>query len=161
MADKLAKVIADCNNRVSYLSLARDRELVRVVPEAHRAAAISRCRHCRDLLIQLGKRLALQTKLLDASASISQRKLSSLTKIVRATTTEVLNHSESFDPWETPDPRVDKLQLDRRLWASGFPDAAYYHDTDMRQRANRKKQQQLSHKLLLQQKRSRRQTPAR
>lgn len=56
MMEMLARVVADCNERISYLAQARDKELVRSAPEAHRSAAISRCRHCRDLLIQLGKR---------------------------------------------------------------------------------------------------------
>ncbi|KAG6952080.1 hypothetical protein JG688_00013437 [Phytophthora aleatoria] len=55
---------------------------------------------------------------------------------------------EAFDPWETPDARVEKLQLDHRIWASGYPDAAFYQDTDARWRKNRKKQQQLTRKLL-------------
>ncbi|KAE8908571.1 hypothetical protein PF003_g7934 [Phytophthora fragariae] len=161
MTKELAKVVADCNERISYLALARDKELVRSVPEVHRSAAISRCRHCRDLLIQLGKKLALQVKGLDASVSISQEKLSRVTKVVRSSIHDVLAQSETFDPWETPDARVEKLNLDRRLWASGFPDAAYFHDTDKRQRENRKKQQQLSRQLLLQQKKKRSKDEAR
>ncbi|KAE8999043.1 hypothetical protein PR003_g19024 [Phytophthora rubi] len=161
MTKELAKVVADCNERISYLALARDKELVRSVPEVHRSAAISRCRHCRDLLIQLGKKLALQVKGLDASVSISQEKLSRVTKVVRSSIHDVLAQSETFDPWETPNARVEKLNLDRRLWASGFPAAAYFHDTDKRQRENRKKQQQLSRQLLLQQKKKRSKDEAR
>lgn len=81
-----------------------------------------------------------------------QGKLSRVAKIVRSSIHDVLAQSETFDPWETPDARVEKLNLDRRLWASGFPDAAYYQDNDLRQRENRKTQQHLSRKLQLQQK---------
>jgi len=75
--------------------------------------------------------------------------------LVRTSIRDILGHSEGFDPWETPDARVDKLQLDPRRWASGFPDPAYYQDTDTRRRENRKKQQQLSQQLLRQQQQKR------
>ncbi|KAG7382215.1 hypothetical protein PHYPSEUDO_005143 [Phytophthora pseudosyringae] len=152
---KLAKVVADCNERISYLSIARDKKLVRAATQVHREAATSRCRQCRDLLIQLGKKLALKVKPLDPSAPISQEKLSHVAKLIRTSIHDILARSETFDPWETPDARVEKLHLDRRAWASGFPDAAYYQDTDTRRRENRKQQQQLSRKLLLQQQKKR------
>ncbi|GMF36563.1 unnamed protein product [Phytophthora fragariaefolia] len=152
MMEKIARVVADCNDRISYLSLARDKELIRAASEVHRSAAISRCRHCRDLLIQLGKKLALHVKPLGELAPVSQGKLLRVAKLVRVSIQEILAQSETFDPWETPDARVEKLNLDHRLWASGFPDAAYYQDAALRQRENRKTQQRLSRKLLLQQK---------
>ncbi|KAL3671193.1 hypothetical protein V7S43_004372 [Phytophthora oleae] len=148
ITEKIAKVVADCNKRISNLSTARDKKIVRATTEVHRAAAISRCRHCRDLLIQLGKKLALKLSPLDPSVPIPLDKLVRVAKLVRFSIQEVLTNSESFDPWETPDARVERLQLDRHVWASGFPDAAYYQDTDTRRRENRKKQQQLSRKLL-------------
>ncbi|KAF1778304.1 hypothetical protein GQ600_16886 [Phytophthora cactorum] len=150
---KLAKVVADCNVRISYLSTVRDKELA-AATEVHRTAAISRCRHCRDLLIQLGKKLALKATPLDTSAPISQETISLQAKLVRSSIQRVLAHSEAFDPWETPDARVEKLQLDHRIWASGYPDAAFYQDTDARWRKNRKKQQQLTRKLLQKKKKS-------
>jgi hypothetical protein len=155
ITEKLAKVVAGCNERISYLSIARDRGLVRASTEVHRAAAISRCRHCRDLLILLGKKLSLKLKPLDASAPVPLAKLSRMATLVRTSIRDILGHSEGFDPWETPDARVDKLQLDPRRWASGFPDPAYYQDTDTRRRENRKKQQQLSQQLLRQQQQKR------
>ncbi|KAL4165380.1 hypothetical protein KRP22_014092 [Phytophthora ramorum] len=157
--EKLSRVVADCNQRISSLSIARDKELIRAATEVHRAAAISRCRHCRDLLIQLGKKIALQVRPLDISAAISQGKLLRLAKIVRTSVHDVLVRSDTFDPWETPDARVEKLHLDHRLWASGFPDAAYYQDANVRQRENKTKQQNLSRKLFLQQKKKSNETP--
>ncbi|ETI30230.1 hypothetical protein F443_22652 [Phytophthora nicotianae P1569] len=145
---KLSNVVADCNKRISYLSTTRDKELVVAVTQVHRTAAISRCRHCRNLLIQLGKKMALKATPFDTSAPISHDKLLHIAKLVRSSIQSVLVHSESFDPWEIPDARVENLQLDHRVWASGYPDAAFYQDTDARRRQNRKKQQQLSRKLL-------------
>lgn len=154
--EKLATVVADCNARISYLSTAKDKKLVVMPSEVHRSAVISRCRHCRDLLIQLGKKVALKAKPLDTSASISEEKLWLIAKMIHSSIQGVLVHSENFDPWEIPDARVKKLQLDHRIWASGYlyPDAAFYRDFEARRRENRKKQQQLSRKLLLKKRKS-------
>lgn len=147
----LASLISRCNARVTALASANTVG----VPEAHRRAGIERCRSCRDVLIELGKRvrLALEPSTPSAtskadSAPLSPEMLARIAKLVRKSLARVEAVSARVDAWETPDARVEKLELSRRVWASGFPDPEFYREREAQTRANQSTQRQLSRLLV-------------
>jgi hypothetical protein len=132
------KVVYDCNDRIMELS-ADGCDLTPPLREAAR----ERCRMCRDLLVQAGKRLKLSIQdeaegtLSDAAATRLKREID-----------RILRVSDSSDAWEASDPRVQQLHLSRREWASGMPDPEFFVNRDARSRFNRLAQRHLNKRLV-------------
>lgn len=156
---QLSSAITSCNSRISQLSTC-----TKGVADNAKLAATSRCRACRDELIQLCKQIKLASDQQSEAAStaaggahglLTSRKWQSrLQSTVLTGLRSILERSERFDAWETPDERVAKLRLDRNMWASGVPDFEFYQEGDARATENKRKQRELSRKL--QQRRRRR-----
>lgn len=151
---KLSFMIKSCNTRITALAASK---ATSTIPEAHRKAGMERCRRCRDLLIQLGKKTKLVVGSSTSTTSpatfhskepLSAAQVTRIAKLIRSTVTKVQQESECFSAWETPDARVDKLQLSRRVWSSGFPDPEFYRENDLREQENKKRQRALTRKLL-------------
>lgn len=148
-SESLLLLIKSCNTRVTTLANCARNDCSSIVPDAHRKAGLERCRHCRDLLIQLGKKakLALDTSPQSKSDALTADQLERIAKLVRKTIAQVQAQSELVHPWETPDARVAKMHLDRRVWASGFPDPEFYREGDARELANKQQQRELTRRL--------------
>lgn len=152
----LAIAIKSCNTRITNLATSQAIDGISTSSEAHRKAGMERCRQCRDLLIQLGKKVKLVlesssyiTATISASdALITADQLARISKLAGRSVAQVQTQSQSVHTWETPDVRVDKLHLSRHVWASGVPDPEFYRERDEQQRENKKKQRQLTQLLM-------------
>lgn len=152
--DILSLTIKSCNARITALATSQVIDGYHT-SEVHRKAGMERCRQCRDLLIQLGKKVKLvlesSTHTAHTSASdalITADQLARISKLVRKSVVQVQTQSQSVHAWETPDVRVDKLHLSRHVWSSGVPDPEFYRERDEQQRENKKKQRQLTQQLM-------------
>lgn len=152
--DILSLTIKSCNARITALATSQTIDGCHT-SEVHRKAGMERCRQCRDLLIQLGKKAKLvlesSTHTANTSASdalITADQLARISKLVRKSVVQVQTQSQSVHAWETPDVRVDKLHLSRHVWSSGVPDPEFYRERDEQQRENNKKQRQLTQQLM-------------
>lgn len=148
----LRRLITSCNARVTALTTCTDSRSTTAASDTQRKAGVARCRHCRDLLIQLGKRVQLtlepRASSQPKSDALGSDQLARVAKLVRKTVAQVEAQSLLVQAWETPDVRVSKLQLDRRVWASGFPDPEFYREGDAREAANKKLQRKLTRQLV-------------
>lgn len=152
--EKLSVTIKSCNARITILATSRDIDGC-LTSEVHRKAGMERCRQCRDLLIQLGKKVKLvlesstrTAKTTASDALITADQLTRISKLVRKSVAQMQTQSQSVHAWETPDIRVGKLHLSRHVWSSGVPDPEFYRERDEQQRENKKKQRQLTQQLM-------------
>ncbi|DAZ98796.1 TPA: hypothetical protein N0F65_000952 [Lagenidium giganteum] len=140
MRRRVVNAIQCCNERISFLTTPRG---LSHVTTTQRLAGVERCRGCRNALLELGKRIRVQ-ELHERRANDSSRKFHDQ---VEQELTQVLERSSTFDAWETPDPRVAKLGLSTRLWASGVPDPEFFQVITQTEAQNRKQQQALNESL--------------
>ncbi|TYZ60335.1 hypothetical protein PybrP1_003964 [[Pythium] brassicae (nom. inval.)] len=148
-SESLRRLIKRCNARVTALAICTNSQIA-TVSDSQRKAGVARCRHCRDLLIQLGKKakLALGEPLQSKSDTLNTEQLERVAKLVRKTVAQVQAQSLLVQAWEQPDERVTKLRLDCHVWASGFPDPEFYRESDARALANKKLQRELTRQLM-------------
>lgn len=142
--ESLVSIIGKCNERITFLASACSRAM-KAIPNAHRSAAMIRCRLCRDHLIRLSKALKLQQ--CSGHSLLPPKRIARMKALVHQALQSVLEQSERFEAWEIPDERVAKLHLNRQLWSSGFPDAAFYQQSERDARENRSRQRHLSARL--------------
>lgn len=143
--ESLVSIVGKCNERITFLASSSSRAM-KAIPNAHRSAAMIRCRLCRDHVIRLSKTLKLQQSS-SGHSLIPPKRFARMKALVRQTLQSVHEQSEQFEAWEIPDERVAKLHLSRQLWASGFPDAAFYQQSERVARENRSRQRHLSARL--------------
>lgn len=159
LAQQLSAAIASCNSRIRELSTGKGGATAHA-----RLAATTRCRTCRDELIQLCKQMKLareeRSEQVSSAAGgvhglLSSRKRQALLQCsVRAGLQSVLAASERFDTWETPDERVSALRLDRSAWASGVPDFEFFQEREAQAADNKRRQRELSRRLQAQHRRA-------
>jgi len=119
----ILKAIELCNQRVLILSS----ELPGTT-HALRVAGRQRCQICRDQLQETLKRLKVkQLTLLQKNQLL--RDLTDIFSVLKQGIHDAIASSVLFCTWEIPDPRVKKLGLSSRQWASGFPDPEYYKES--------------------------------
>lgn len=142
--DSMTAIIRKCNERITFLASAPSRAM-KTIPNAHRSAAMIRCQLCRDHLIRLSKTLKIQQR--SDYSLVPLKRAARMKALVLQTLQSVFQQSQRVEVWEIPDERVAKLHLNRQLWASGFPDAAFYQQSERVTRENRRQQRRLNARL--------------